>query len=57
MVAQPKKTIWTSAVRALRKPVGALTKPSYLASNQLNINIPPALPSKVLIPPKEVCDL
>lgn len=53
--AQTKKTIWTSAIRAPRKPVGPLTKPNYLASNQLNIKILQALPSKMLTPPREAC--
>lgn len=37
--------------------MGPLTKPNYLASNQLNVKIPQALLSEMLIPPKEVCDV
>ena len=56
-VAQPKKAIWTTAERAFRKPVGPLTEPSYLASNQLNVKILQAFLSEMLIPPEEVCDV
>lgn len=37
--------------------MGPLTKPSYLASNQLNVKILQGLLSEMLIPPKEVCDV
>lgn len=52
-----KKDHLDRAVRAPKKPVGPLTKPNYLASNQLNIKILQALLSKMLISHKEACDV